>query len=85
MLAVLLCGCTTSRVTVPLLPPFFPSPSPPVLWTETFDELHPEQWREVEVHGRTAYQAITIDGRRCLQAESRAAASVLLHSLRFDP
>jgi len=56
-----------------------------VLWTEPFDALQSQQWREVEVRGRTSYEAVVLDGRPCLKAHSRSAASVLLHSVRFNP
>ena len=85
MVAGLVGGCAAPRVTVPLLPPFPPSVTPPILWMEPFDDLRPEQWRDVEVRGRTSYQAILLDGRACLEAHSRNAASLLLHPLRFDP
>jgi len=56
-----------------------------VLWTEPFDALQPQQWREVDVHGRTSYETVTLDGRACLKAHSRSAASALLHAVRFNP
>ncbi|MBI4004487.1 MAG: DUF3047 domain-containing protein [Candidatus Omnitrophica bacterium] len=84
VLSGLVGGCA-ARVKVPLLPPFPPSAAPSVLWAEPFDELHPERWREVEVRGRTSYEAITLEGRSCLKAHSRNTASILLHALRFDP
>ncbi|MBI1992678.1 MAG: DUF3047 domain-containing protein [Candidatus Omnitrophica bacterium] len=66
------------------MPPLISPPSP-TLWMESFDELRPERWREVEVHRQTRYQVVTLDGRRCLQAHSRAGASILLSQLRFNP
>lgn len=84
MLAGLVGGCA-ARVKVPLLPPFPPAAAPAVLWTEPFEELHPERWRDVEVRGRTSYEVITLEDRPCLKAHSRNAASILLHPLRFDP
>ena len=73
------------RVKVPLLPSFPPSAAPAVLWTEPFDALTPQQWREVDVHGRTSYETVTLDGRSCLKAHSVSAASALLHPVRFNP
>jgi hypothetical protein len=72
-------------VNIPLLPPFPPSAAPSVLWTEPFEELAAEHWREVEVRGRTSYAIVTLEGRPCLKAHSRQAASILLHAVRFDP
>ncbi|MBI2104467.1 MAG: DUF3047 domain-containing protein [Candidatus Omnitrophica bacterium] len=77
-------GCTGRRVTIPLIPPFVPSSSP-MLWSEPFDTLNPEWWREVEVHGHTQYEAVPLEGRPCLRASSHQAASILLSPLRFDP
>ena len=55
-----------------------------VFWSESFDEIHPEHWREVEVRRHTEYQAVDLDGRRCLRVASRNAASILLQPIRFD-
>jgi len=55
------------------------------LWTESFESLSPHQWREVSLTGHTAYRAVELDGRHCLRAESHAAASILLHTVRFNP
>ena len=70
---------------MPLLPPLVSPPKPQTVWSESFDALAPEQWREMEVHGHTRYESVELEGRRCLKAESQAAASILLHPLRFDP
>lgn len=67
------------------LPPFTPISPVPVLWMEPFDELRPEFWREIEVHGQTRYAVVDLDGRRCLKAESQAGASILVNTVRFDP
>ena len=67
------------------MPPLLPVQNPSVLWVESFGALSPERWREVEVHGRTQYQATTLDGRPCLEATSRGGASILLSAVRFDP
>ncbi len=61
-----------------------PESSSDVLWSEPFDQLDSARWREVEIHRRTQYQAVTIDGRRCLKAESHAAASILVSPVRFN-
>ena len=65
--------------------PRLPIPKPSVLWVEPFETLNPERWREVEVHGRTQYQATRLEGRPCLEAMSRGGASILLSAVRFDP
>ena len=85
---VVAAGCSIRHVTVPLMPPLLPaipSPRPSRVWSESFDALHAERWREVEVHGRTQYQTTVVDGRACLQAQSHGGASILLSALRFDP
>lgn len=85
---VLLQGCGARRVTVPIFPPLIPTiptPRPSVLWSESFEALDPARWREVELRHRTRYEAVEVDGRRCLFAESRGAASILLAEVRFDP
>ena len=64
--------------------PFIPAPKPPIAWTEPFDALKLDEWRDVEVKGHTAYEAVELSGRRCLRATSHAAASILLHALRVD-
>jgi hypothetical protein len=35
--------------------------------------------------GRTQYQIVELEGRRCLRAESQAGASILVSPVRFDP
>jgi hypothetical protein len=37
------------------------------------------------VDGHTRYEAVTLDGRQCLRAQSTAGASILLTEARFDP
>ena len=78
-------GCETQRVTVPVIPPLLPIPKPAVFWREPFDTLDPTRWREVTVRRRTQYEAITLDGRRCLRAQSHDGASILMSAVRFDP
>ena len=78
-------GCTGRRLTVPLMPPFLASPAASVLWSEPFDALNPEWWREMEVRGHTQYEVVTLDGRSCLRATSHQAASILLAPVQFDP
>ena len=78
-------GCATQRFTVPVMPPLISPPKAAVFWTESFDALDPERWREVEVRRHTQYQAVDVEGRRCLQAKSDDGASILLTSLRFNP
>ena len=56
-----------------------------VVWFEPFDVLDSGRWRQVEVRGRTEYSVVDLDGRRCLKAESRGAASILLSSIIVDP
>lgn len=83
--AFLMAGCGTQRVTVPILPPLISPPAPSVFWTEPFDRLDPARWREVEVKGKTAYDAVELDGRRCVRAVSDHGASILLAEVRFNP
>ncbi len=78
-------GCTTQQVSVPLVPPFIPRISSPIVWSEPFDLLDSNRWREIELAGHTQYQAVTLDGRACLKAESRAAASILVSQVEFNP
>jgi hypothetical protein len=84
-LLVLAPGCSSRRVTVPLMPPLIPQARPAVFWEEHFDALSPDAWREVPVRHRTDYSAVELDGRRCLRADSRNGASILLASVPFDP
>jgi len=67
------------------MPPFLPPPTSPILWSEPFDALNPEVWREIEVRGHTQYDVVALDGRSCLRATSHQAASILLAPVRFDP
>lgn len=80
-----LCGCAAPHIDLPLLPTFPPAAARSIFWEEPFDRLNPAQWREVEVHGHTSYTATTLDGRSCLKAHSRAAASILLHQAQLNP
>lgn len=54
-------------------------------WSETFDELRPDLWREVDVSGDTDYEIVTLDGVSCLKAESRGGASIMLSPVTYDP
>jgi len=67
------------------MPPLIPAPAAPVLWAESFDHWDSGRWHDVEVHRRTEYQVIVLDGRPCLQARSRNGASILLTQVRFNP
>ena len=79
-------GCAAPhRLSIHIMPPLIPAPAASVLWLESFAELSPEQWREVEVRRRTEYRAARVEGRACLEARSRNGASVLLHPIQFDP
>ena len=79
-------GCAASqRVTLPLIPPFPIASTAPIRWAEPFDALEPGRWRNVEVKGRTEYEAVELDGRRCVKAESHGGASILLTQVEFDP
>ena len=75
-------ACATHRVTTPSAS--LPSAHPAIVWSESFDEVNPEHWREVEVRRHTLYEATDLDGRRCLRVESRNGASILLRPMRFD-
>ena len=77
-------GCAVQRVAAPAPPPAVPAASSTVLWSEPFETLDAARWREISMHGHTAYQAVTLEGRRCLQARSRVSASVLVTKVRFD-
>ncbi len=50
---------------------------------ELFDTL--QEWKNVSVHGETRYEAVSLEGRACLKAESQNSASILLHALQFNP
>lgn len=84
-LLVLASGCSSRRVTVPLMPPLIPQAMPAVVWEERFDELNPNRWQMVEVRRRTDYSAAQLDGRACLRAYSRNGASILLTRLSVNP
>ena len=78
-------GCTGRRLSIPLMPPFLSTPTASLLWSEPFDALNPAVWREIEVRGHTQYEVVALEGRSCLRATSRQAASILLSPVRFDP
>lgn len=79
-------GCSFRQIARPGHPlPPSASATPLVLWSEPFETLDPERWRHTEVKGRTQYDIVTIDERRCLKAESRDGASILLAAVDFDP
>ena len=65
-------------------PPHAPLPAPPVFWSESFDEINPEHWREGEVRRHTQYKAVDLNGRRCLRVASLNGASILLRPMQFD-
>ena len=76
-------ACATQHAAAPRLPPP-PSPKLSVFWSEPFDEINPEHWREVEVRRHTQYEAVGLNGRRCLRVASQNAASLLLRPMRFN-
>ena len=79
---LLLPACATHRVAAPPAP--LPSAQPSLFWSESFDEINPERWREVEVRRHTQYEAVDLNGRRCLRVASLNGASILLQPIRFD-
>ena len=68
-----------------MLPPRATSSPSAVLWEEPFDVLNAQRWREVVLHGHSAYTVVELKGRRCLEARSHDAASILLSGVRFTP
>ena len=78
-------GCATGQGAFPGLTSLAPQPRADVLWEATFDDLDPEEWRNVEVRGRSAYAIVQLDGRSCLEAQSRGSGSILLRPTRYDP
>lgn len=78
-------GCAARQLHVSVVPPLVLAPRASLLWAESFDALRPARWREVEVRRRTAYRAARVDGRPCLQADSKNGASILMTAVRFDP
>lgn len=74
-----------------LLPPALPTVSmiasapTAVLWSEDFDTLDVKRWREVELRRQTRYEIVEHDGQRCLRAQSRDGASILLAAVKFNP
>ncbi|MBI3320773.1 MAG: DUF3047 domain-containing protein [Candidatus Omnitrophica bacterium] len=85
LLSLWMAGCSTRRIAASLMPPLIPQAPPVILWREAFDALDPARWREAEVNRQTRYEVVTLDGRRCLRAESRGGASILLSAVRFNP
>jgi hypothetical protein len=84
--AVLATACARHRrAAVPIEPPVLAPGLSAVLWSETFEDLRNDRWREVEVHGRSEYGPIDLDGRRCLRARSDGGASILLGPMPYDP
>jgi hypothetical protein len=83
--ALLAAGCGTQRITVPILPPLIPPPASRVFWSEPFDALDASTWRTIAVKGATRYEAVELEGRRCVRAVSERGASILLAQVRFDP
>jgi len=84
-LLLAMCGCAAWRLHVPLVERLASSPTAPIFWTESFDALRPESWRDVEVQRKTQYDVVELEGRRCLRAQSRDGASILLSAVQFDP
>ena len=78
-------GCVTQRMLIPVMPSLIGPPKSPVVWEEPFQQLDPQRWREVEVHGHTQYRIVTLDGQPCLEARSQGHASILLSPVRFNP
>jgi hypothetical protein len=79
---LLLCaGCAWGRGK----PRAWPPPESGPLWSETFDARTPTWWREEIIRGRTQYTVAEPDGHRCLKAESRGGASMLVTQLQYDP
>ena len=76
-------ACAIRHAAVPVASPV-PPPTRPVFWSESFDEVNPEHWREVEVRRHTQYEAVDLHGRRCLRVASLNGASILLRPMRFD-
>ena len=85
LLLVLGPGCGLSRLSLPVVPPLLKAPGAAVLWHEPFEQLDADRWRAVEVEGQTDYLVVDLEGRRCLMANSRGGASILLAGFRFDP
>lgn len=80
-------GCSLKPLRVAGLPALLPTVSskPLVAWSEPFDLLDAQRWRHKAVSGQTQYEVVTLDGRRCLKADSRGTASILLAATPFDP
>ena len=82
LVAAAACGCARRQAGDRAVRP---SPKSLVAFAESFDQLDPAVWREVEVKGKTVYQIVEMDGGRVLKSESHGQASILLHSCRFHP
>jgi hypothetical protein len=85
LFCALITGCAKKPLAVALVAPLLGPPAPPMLFTEPFHVIDGQRWREVEVKGRTQYAIEEVEGAGSLKAHSRAGASILLSSLRFDP
>ncbi len=77
-------GCGSGRLSSIVAPSSRASTSS-VGWTEHFEQLDRQRWREVVFTGHTQYEAVTLDGRRCLKASSHHSASLLVSRARFNP
>lgn len=85
-------GCATRQgrplpatARAPVLPEISPQARAALYWEEPFQELDPNRWHEISLKDHTAYSVVDLNGRRCLKAESRSAASALLSPVHFDP
>jgi hypothetical protein len=84
----ILSGCAQTRITIPILPPLPMDPASlhAAFWTEPFNGVDPERWKDVEVESRhSVYEPVLLDDRPCLRARSQGGASILLAEVRFDP
>ncbi|MBI2094122.1 MAG: DUF3047 domain-containing protein [Candidatus Omnitrophica bacterium] len=84
-MAVTAIGCGTRPITVSVVPPLIPPAPLQTFWKESFDTLQLDLWREVEVRHRTRYEIVNLQEHRCLLAESKGGASILIYPLRFNP
>lgn len=78
-------GCAARQVAAPPSRAVPPAPRVGIGWSESFETLHPDRWREVLLKGQTVYQAVELEGRHCLKAQSEAGASILIAPVQFDP
>ncbi len=83
--ALLTLGCGARRFSVPLMPPLIPAPHALIAWSESFDRLNSDRWREVAVRRHSSYTAVELDGRSCLRAESQNGASILVARVEHNP